>query len=243
MADRLGDKMNELREEVEKRELFIGAFAHEIKTPLTSVIGYADLLRKRSLPDGVRRLAADYIFSEGKRLETLSMRLLELIVLEKRTLATAPVEMKSMIVDVSMMFESSLAGTGIKIEHSAASARVLMEAELMKTVFYNLIDNARKSFDGGGTIRILGVVSGENYIVSVIDTGRGMEEAELSKITDAFYMIDKSRSRSQGGAGLGLSICSEIIDRHGFDIAFESAAGVGTTVTVTMKIYREGAIE
>lgn len=234
MADRLEEKICELRAEVEKRELFVGAFAHEIKTPLTSVIGYADLLRRPSLPADARRLCADYIFQEGKRLETLSMRLLELIVMKKRELTLAPVDIRSLLADVYLTFTPMLADTDIKIEFDAERAYIMMEAELIKTVFYNLIDNARKSFDGEGVIRVRGYVAGGGYTVTVSDTGRGMERAELSKITDAFYMIDKSRSRSQGGAGLGLSICREIIARHGFDISFESEPGAGTTVTVRM---------
>ncbi len=240
MADRLVEKMNELQSEVERRELFVGAFAHEIKTPLTSVIGYADYLRKRPLSDDARRLSADYIFYEGKRLETLSMRLLELIVMKKRELLRSPVDVYDTLSDVITMFKASLSDTGITVEFDAAHASVLMEEELMKTVFYNLLDNARKSFDDGGVIRVLGHIDGDDYLVTVSDTGRGMERGELSKITDAFYMIDKSRSRSQGGAGLGLSICSEIINRHGFGIAFESEVGKGTTVTVSMDIYKGG---
>ena len=71
--------------------------------------------------------------------------------------------------------------------------------------------------------------------MTIQDTGKGMEPQELSKITDAFYMVDKSRSRKQGGAGLGLAICNEILMLHGFDISFESAVGIGTVVTITMK--------
>ena len=71
--------------------------------------------------------------------------------------------------------------------------------------------------------------------MTIQDTGKGMEQQELSRIADAFYMVDKSRSRKQGGAGLGLAICHEIITLHGFDISFDSSIGIGTVATVTMK--------
>lgn len=74
------------------------------------------------------------------------------------------------------------------------------------------------------------------YVIVVRDTGTGIPEQELNRITDAFYMVDKSRSRSQGGAGLGLSICHKIIELHGGKMNFESEPGLGTTVRLTLPV-------
>ena len=71
--------------------------------------------------------------------------------------------------------------------------------------------------------------------MTIQDSGKGMEQNELCKITDAFYMVDKSRTRQHGGAGLGLAICKEILTLHGFDIFFSSTVGIGTVVTITME--------
>jgi len=105
----------------------------------------------------------------------------------------------------------------------------------MKTVLLNIIDNARKSIDDAGRIFVRGQSHPGHYVITVRDTGKGMEEQELAHIREAFYMVDKSRSRSQGGAGLGLAICDQILQLHGFSIAFDSVPGVGTTVTITMQ--------
>ena len=242
MACRLEEKMAELQDEAERNELFVGAFAHEIKTPLTSVIGYADLMRGRELSSDEYRLSAEYIFSEGRRLEVLSMRLLELIVLRRRSLRPTRVDVRALLESTRALFMPSLSGKKISFCCTADSAHVYMEEELLKTVFLNLFDNARKAIDGEGEIRVLGQRREKFYEVFVCDTGRGMEADELSKITEAFYMIDKSRSRMQGGAGLGLAICSEILKLHGFDIAFESAVGEGTKVTVRMKYGEEAGM-
>ncbi len=234
MTDRLEEKMNELQDEAERKELFVGAFSHELKTPLTSIIGYSDLLRQEKINAEQRHVCAEYIFSEGKRLEVLSMRLLDLIVLKKHTLSPAPIKIRSLLSDVIEFMSPQLTSAGIRLTSNIDEAVISMESELMKTVFINLIDNAQKAIDGAGEIVLTGKKQQQGYIVTIRDNGKGMEKQELSKISDAFYMIDKSRSRKQGGSGLGLTICNEILTLHGFHLSFDSKVGVGTIVTVTM---------
>lgn len=233
MADRLSEKIDELEDSAARREWFVGAFSHELKTPLTSVIGYADLLRRGGLDEADRSVCADYIFSEGKRLETLSMRLLELIVLRQRVIQPSPCEVGALLAHAADAALSPAEKARITLTLSAEPAVIRMEKALMETVFLNLIDNARKAIDGKGHIEVSGKKTADGYDVTVTDNGRGMEEKELSRITDAFYMVDKSRSRSQG-AGIGLAVCSEILALHGFAIHFASVPGAGTAVTVSM---------
>lgn len=235
MADHLEEKMRELQDEAERKELFVGAFSHELKTPLTSIIGYSDLLRQKELTAEQRHICTEYIFSEGKRLETLSMRLLDLIVLKKHTFSPEFVEINMVLDEVAALIAPQLTATDIHLIYNVEQALIPMEVDLMKTVFINLIDNARKAIDGTGEIVLTGQRRQQDYVITIQDTGKGMEQQELSRITDAFYMVDKSRSRKQGGAGLGLAICNEILTLHGFDISFDSSVGIGTVVTVTMK--------
>ena len=235
MADRLEETIHALKEEAERKELFVGAFSHELKTPLTSIIGYSDLLLQKEMSAEQRDICAKYIFSEGKRLETLAMRLLDLIVLRKHSLLPQPVRVKELLEKTVALAIPQLYEAKIEIICEIDEAIIPMEAALMETVFINLIDNARKAIDQDGKIFLSGKNRQDAYTVTIQDTGRGMDESELSKITDAFYMADKSRSRKQGGAGLGLAICKEIIQLHGFDIQFESVKHVGTAVTITLK--------
>ena len=125
--------------------------------------------------------------------------------------------------------------SSVELLYEVEPAIVLMEPELMKTVFINVLDNARKSIEGSGQVWLTGKKENEGYVVIIRDSGKGMEQKELDKITDAFYMVDKSRSRKQGGAGLGLAICHEILMLHGFSISFESEVNKGTIVKITMK--------
>ena len=100
----------------------------------------------------------------------------------------------------------------------------------------NLIDNGRKAIDNGGRIFFRGRIAKDGYHILVKDTGRGMPKEELSRITEAFYMVDKSRARAKGGAGLGLAICSRIVELHCGKIRFRSVPDVGTLAEVILPL-------
>lgn len=99
----------------------------------------------------------------------------------------------------------------------------------------NLLDNARKASSPGGEVLLEGAPTENGYRLAVTDHGRGIPASELDRITEPFYMVDKSRSRAEGGAGLGLALCKEIAAVHGGVLRFTSQEGVGTTVEVTLK--------
>lgn len=235
MADALEEKMEELKIESEKNEMFVGAFSHELKTPLTSIIGYSDMLRSKRMNEEKTALCANYIFKEGKRLEKLSMRLLDLIVIKNQEINPVETHMEIFFQEVQSVIVPKLMKKDIRFYVNIESAVVLMEPELMKTVFLNLLDNAIKAIDNTGDIAISGEKQEEDYIVTIKDNGKGMNAEDLKKIKQAFYMVDKSRSRKQGGAGLGLAICDMILQLHGFEISFKSKEGTGTIVMVKMK--------
>ncbi len=235
MADRLEETICHLKEESDRKELFVGAFSHELKTPLTSIIGYADLLRQREMDEEQRQLCARYIFSEGKRLEKLSMRLLELIVLKNHVCHPEPVDIRELLDQAARMIQPRLTAAKLRLVQHVQPAVIDMEPGLMETVFLNLLDNAVKSMEREGEILLTGEWAPEGYRVTIRDFGKGMASDELPKIMDAFYMADKARSGKKGGAGLGLAICREILSIHGFEIHFDSAPGEGTAVTVLMK--------
>ena len=111
-----------------------------------------------------------------------------------------------------------------------------VESDLVKTMLINIIDNARKALDKRqGNIFVQSVMLNDGCRISVSDDGRGIPKESLEHLTEAFYRVDKSRSRVQGGAGIGLSLCREIIALHNGTIKFESEPGKGTTVIVELK--------
>jgi len=235
MAAQLESQVHQLKDAARAQEDFIASFTHEIKTPLTSIIGYADLLRSRSLPPETARESADYIFAQGRRLESLSGKLLNLIVLEKQDLALRPVALAPWLHRVAGALSLPLEKQGIRLRIRAEVAEVDLESDLMETVLLNLLDNARKAIEGEGLIVVEGLWAGEDYLIRVVDSGKGIPAQELSRVTEPFYMVDKSRARAQGGAGLGLALCRRILDLHGGALEVKSQEGRGTEITLRLK--------
>ncbi|MBQ6017978.1 MAG: HAMP domain-containing histidine kinase [Clostridiales bacterium] len=235
MADRLSDNISELKNSMEHQEMFMGSFAHELKTPMTSIIGYADLIRSEALGPEESQEAANYIFSEGKRLEALSFKLLDLLMMRNQKLKMVPTDMKHMIENLTHHLQPVYRKKGIALQCRCEPGICMVEPDLFGSVIANLVDNSRKAMDNGGNIMIMGDSYKGNYRIRVIDNGRGMPEEAIRHITEAFYRVDKSRSRAQGGAGLGLTLCKEIINLHEGKIAFASREGNGTCVTVMIK--------
>lgn len=234
MADKLQESISKLESDMQRQESFMGAFAHELKTPMTSIIGFADLLRQGNMDESTRIMASEYIFSEGKRLERLSFKLLELLLLKKDTLTMTRVWLNTYLGDVERALAPNMKAKNIRLVCKAEAKRVILETDLVKSLLYNLVDNASKAMDNGGIIAVHGIAIPGGCQFQVVDNGRGMEPAELTKITEAFYRVDKARSRSQGGAGLGLALCKQIVELHNGSIQFASTPGKGTRVTVTL---------
>ena len=235
MTKRLETTMAKLRETAQRQEIFVGNFAHELKTPLTSIIGYGDMLRSLRLSEEEIISYANLIVEEGKRLESLSMKLLELIVLKKQDFKMYEVSATIFFHGINDMVRLMMAQKEIDFEIEVEAGKLYIEPDLMKTVCLNLLDNARKAVDQGGKIRLTGRNLLDGYEISVSDNGQGMALGELDKIKEAFYMVDKSRSRQAGGAGLGLAICEQIAILHGTTLRFESELTKGTTVKIILK--------
>lgn len=228
MSNALEENIHKLEEAVRSREDFIGAFAHELKTPLTAIIGYADLLRSRKLDDEKHFLSANYIYSEGKRLEAMSFRLLDIIVTKRSEIELQPVAVEALFQYLRDMYAEN---TEMELAFQYDGGMVKAEAALIKSVLLNLVDNACKASENGGRVEIQGHHEPEGYRFSVRDYGVGIPQEEQRKITEAFYMVDKSRSRSSNGAGLGLALCAEILTLHHSGLHIESAPGEGTCMS------------
>ena len=113
---------------------------------------------------------------------------------------------------------------------------------MLKSVLINLVDNACKASDDGGSVEILGKRTEEGYLIAVKDYGMGIPPEECNKITEAFYMVDKSRSRSKNGAGLGLALCVEILKLHDSKLQIESELGKGSCLQFVIS-WEEGSAD
>ncbi len=228
MANSLEENIAKLEDEIRAREDFIAAFSHELKTPLTAIIGYADLLRSRKLDEEKHFLSANYIYTEGKRLEIMAFRLLDIIVTKRCDIEKQNVDVEVLFRYLEDMFAEK---TDVAVQISYEADRICAEVNLLKSVLLNLVDNACKASEPGGMVEVMGQKQEDGYLFLVRDYGVGIPEEECRKITEAFYMVDKSRSRSRNGAGLGLALCVEILRLHHSELVIESTLGEGSCIS------------
>ena len=237
MADSVETHVEELNDMIHRREQFVADFTHEIKTPMTSIIGYADTMRSLDLSKDEQQTALNYIFSEGKRLETMSMKLFDLLYLKDHPIDVRPFPAASLANSVITSVTPIVEAAGETLVTDIEPGTLYGDIDLLKSVFINLIDNARKASKAGDTIEFTGRCDGEtDYLFTVTDHGIGISEEDKKKIFDEFFMVDKSRTRAAGGAGLGMSLVSVILDRHKATLNIESTPGIGTSMTVKLSM-------
>ena len=236
MADSVEGHIDELNDMIHKRDQFVADFTHEIKTPMTTIIGYADTIRSVDLPREDEIKAANYIFSEGRRLEQMSSHLFDLIYLKDGEIPKQTVNTQGLGEAVIETVLPSIEKAKLTLEYDFESASIIGDSPLLKTAFINLLDNARKASSSGSKISFTGHVLPKKsekddtsvYEFIVEDHGIGISEEDIEKICDEFYMVDKSRSRKEGGAGLGMSLVSAILKEHDAELRIESKLGEGT---------------
>ena len=229
MADAVQEKIADLEADVQKREDFMGAFTHELKTPMTSIIGYADVLRSLQTDPEEQREAAKAIYHESRRLEALSQKLLALLALGEEPLTLTDVQL------AGLWPRLRLACPGVNLQTPAGRCTVRADEDLLLDLLCNLVQNAAKASAPGAPVTVRCTPGDTTVELAVEDEGCGIPAAELSRVTEPFYMVDKSRARKQGGSGLGLALCKRIALAHGSDLVIESTPGRGTTVGLTLQ--------
>lgn len=240
MAQTIEEKISDLELAVKQREDFTAAFAHELKTPMTSIIGYADTLYQKELSEYEAREAAGFIVNEGMRLEALSFKLLELMTLNKHDYMLEEIQMADFLKDVEDTVKPAAAKRGINLMFDCVPGYAKIEFDLFKTLIINLIDNAMKS--GTPDVAVLSGTKDGIYMIAIVDHGRGIPASELKRVTEAFYMVDKARSRKEHGAGLGLALCQKIAQIHGTQLDIRSQEGEGTAIRIRLRLI-EGDLD
>lgn len=237
MAGAIQQKVGDLEGYAKQQKDFVASFSHELKTPMTSIIGYADMLRSHEMDPEDAFMAANFIYSEGKRLEAMSLKLMDLVVLDKNDFTLVRGYSRRIMGHVVAVVTPMLEKNGLTLSTGIEQQLILYEKDLLLTMLTNLIDNARKASEPGKIIFLSGKKQQNRYRITVRDQGIGIPEEDLKRITEAFFMVDKSRARAQHGAGLGLAISNRIAQLHGSELHFESKLGVGTTVWLDLPLY------
>ncbi len=227
MAEAVQTHIAHLEETAKRQQLFIGGLTHEFKTPMTSMLIHTDTLLTTNLSIEEARNSLLHINNQCHWLERLTKKLLQLITLGE-TLHAQPECVPALLEDVAQSMYETLheRNTPLIIECNVASLQI--DYDLMKSLLINLVDNASKASEAGQTITIRAYDS----VIEVEDHGKGIPPEEIAHITDAFYMVDRSRSKAKGGSGLGLALAKQIADAHHAKLQIKSTLGSGTIVQI-----------
>lgn len=218
---------------------FINNVSHEIKTPVSSIEGFAKFLKDKNLTQEEREEYANIIIEEAKRLENLTGKILKLSKLNNQEIITnkQEIEVAEQIRKAISLLEPKWSKKDIKINVSLEEKIFLGDEDLIFQVWVNIIDNAIKFSNEGGSIDIKVYEKDGNINVEIKDRGIGMKEEELEKVYDRFYQIDKSHSKE--GSGLGLAIVKRIVELSEGKIEIKSKENKGTTVIVKLPVTSE----
>ena len=217
MSAAVGERETALRAQAGERQALIDALAHEMRTPLTAILGGTRLLQQSKLSDERRGELLDTMAREASRLSTMDERLLLLTRLDHEESVFAPFDSRAMAEEALSVLD------GVRLE--GESATFVGERELTILLLRNLAVNAKRA---GGKEAVCVTLHPDGF--DVTDHGCGMTAAQIVRAFEPFYKADKARARSAGGAGLGLTLCRKIARLHRGDIRIESEIGRGTQV-------------
>lgn len=238
MMQVIEEKIQELELANESKQRFIDNLTHEMKTPITSIIGYSDLLLKGNINEEIKLKALGYINSQGRRLENLSSTLIKLIMIREENVSKIKLNIKEIVYDAINGLSYNIDDKKIKINTKLEYGEVYGDRQLIGVLFLNILDNAIKASKKNGVIDIAGRREQGKYKLIMKDEGKGIDKKDLERIKEPFYMVDKSRTDSGNNLGLGLSICNEICLANNIILNIDSELGVGTTVTLIFNLER-----
>jgi len=234
MLAKINEQLAALENEAERKQMLVDNMAHELRTPLTSIHGYAEYIEKANTTEERRLIAAKYIMSESERLQKISEILLDGAFIRENEIEMADTDLGAVLTDVAEKLQMRAEKAEVEITCDTAPVTVKGNETLLSMLFYNLTENAIKACSTGGKVKI-SCLEGQAIIE---DNGKGMTEEQLLHITEPFYRTDKSRSRAEGGAGLGLALCKQIVHTHDAQMRFESEVGKGTKIIVTFTSWQ-----
>lgn len=227
MADAVEAHIAELTETAERQRLFIGGVTHEFKTPLATMLIHSDTLLNANADPRQTDISLRHIHNQCRWLERMTQKLLRLITLKE--------DIRPCETNVSELFDDVVESTAKTMQERMTPLKIecetdalMVDADLMRSALINLVDNASKASDAGRTV----VLKAYGRTIEVVDSGKGIPENEIARITEPFYMIDPSRNRKKGGSGLGLALVCEIVRAHGAALSIKSEVGRGTVVKI-----------
>lgn len=238
LAGSLNAMLGRLEDSFEAQRRFTSDASHELRTPVTAISGHASYLLRRTNPSGQQKESLRIIQSESERLTNLIASLLQLARSDSGALVLThePILSGLFLGEVARELEPLASAQHTTLGASGQDIAFEGDPDRLKQVIINLVGNALKAGAKTITLGSVAAENGEDVLLSVKDDGPGIPPEHLERLFDRFYRVQDSRSRDQGGAGLGLSIAKGIVDAHGGRIWLESEVGRGTTAYVQLPI-------
>lgn len=230
MAETVEQKVAELETGNQEKEIFINNLSHEMKTPLTSILGYTQLLRRTKMSPQDAEQALDIIESEARRMERLSSRLMQLIIAARPLSECSAAALDSFIEQAVLRLKPALREKSLRLCVECELLTVLIDEELMQAALRNVLDNAVKASQPQTLITIEAKTTETGWQIAVRDEGCGIQDPHPERMLQPFVMEDQARSRKHHGAGLGLALTQRIVQAHGGTVEIDSQPGHGTEV-------------
>lgn len=235
MSEKINDQIMALKEEDRKKQLLIDNMAHEFRTPLTSIAGYASYLKMAAASEDEKLEALEYIMSEADRLQKLSKIILRSAEIREEVQQFESVKVEELLEKVKDSTLIIAEKEGCQMSFAGKVEEIKGNSALLESLLINLVENSiRACEEGSGKILVEIGKGEEGTYLKVKDNGIGMAREEIEKIAEPFYRIDKARSRKAGGVGLGVSLCQQIVAIHKGKLTYESEIGEGTTAYVSL---------
>ena len=237
MAEQIENQIRQLKEASEQKQQFIDNFSHELRIPLTAIYGYAEYIQKAFMSEEERYECTQFIMSECSRLQNMAYQLLDMALLRRDEMKDSDCSVKELFAESEKVMHVRASEKKIRLTYALPPNYVVRgNMEQLLILLNNLIDNAIKASRQEDEIHIRAYAEESAVVMEVRDHGAGMEKEQILHIKEAFYRVDKARSRAGGGAGLGLAICERIIQLHHADMSFVSEPGAGTTVKLSFPV-------
>lgn len=236
MLDIISENMKAIRLESERKQQFVDNFAHELKSPLTSIYGFAEYVSKAKVSDEEKEECMKFIMDESNRMLEMAYDLMDLSEIRSKELKKETFLAEELKSQVESILKDKLKKKNIHLNIEWKAEKVYGNKGLLKILVGNIIINSINASAYDSNIDLS--VTEENGMSKVVvtDFGCGMSEEELLHIFEPFYRVDKARSRKNGSTGLGLSVCKQIVEAHKGSIHYISKKGEGTTVTIYLPV-------
>lgn len=232
MADSVQAHIQRLSDITQERQRFIDNLAHEMRTPITAILGYGEFLKYANYTpeEGVK--AMDYIIHQSVRIKNMTNKLMNLASLNNTKIELQTIELSQILTYAEDTLRQVIQEKHIQVKKELQVILMKGDKDLIEALILNIVENALRALKEEGAIEIKSYPSEEGFILSFADNGKGISEQDMSRVFEPFFRAEKSRSSAQGGVGLGLALCKQICELHCAKMEISSKLGIGTTIII-----------